>query len=318
MARPPLSTSMGRAVGRKILRTWGKLQIASGYQALWVDRLGPALAEPEPLWAQLPNRCRIPCDLSDHIQRWIWFYGLYEPIEAFLFMRLLCPGMNVVDVGANAGQYTILASTCIGPAGQVHSFEPVPTTYTRLALAVAENHLTNVFLHRAALWSEETTLYLGLPPGFSENRDTGGFSVRAGDDRKTQIEAPALTLDTYVARENLTHIDFIKMDIEGAEPQALAGALETLKRFRPLLLLEINPPILTESGSSVAELWNLIAPLGYRVWRIGLDPSESGPLTSPEQVSGCCNVFLHHDDLPHDVTADWTFKETLRWARSGY
>jgi FkbM family methyltransferase len=309
----------GRALGRSALRTWGRLDLAPGYLCQVVDLWGPSLAEGEPIIGSLPNGCRLDCDLRDFVQRWIWFHGTYEPIEAYLFTLLLRPGMTVIDAGANAGQYSLLAATSVGPTGSVHSFEPVPETFTRLQRAVTDNQLTNVHVNRAALWHEETTLSLAVPAGFSSANHTGAYSVvRKRDDSSVKVEAPALRLDTYVATQGLSRVDVIKMDIEGGEPAALAGARSTLERFQPLLLMEINAEVLEESGSSVAALWDEITRLNYRVWRVGASPEASGHVSHPSEIETCCNAVLHHAELPANVTAGWKTKTALRWARSGW
>lgn len=83
-------------------------------------------------------------------------------MDAFVFTHLLEEGMNVVDAGANVGQYTLLASPIVGLRGSVHSFEPVPATFSRLRQNVDLNRLTNVSLNRAALWNKIEELQLAL------------------------------------------------------------------------------------------------------------------------------------------------------------
>lgn len=312
------SSRFGRTLGRSALRAWGRLDKAPGYLCRIVDRFGPELAEPEPIIGSLPNGCRIGCDLRDHVQRWIWFHGTYEPIEAYLFTQLLKPGYTVIDAGANAGQYTLLAATAVGDSGSVHSFEPVPATFARLERAVIENCLKNVVINRVALWHEETTLHLGVPEGHTETSNAGTYSVRAGDDSVSQVEAPALRLDTYVAQKGLNRVDLIKMDIEGGEPAAIAGALQTLERFGPTILMEICPDLLTESGSSVEAFWNQLSGLGYRFWRVGLTLDQCKHITNPTEIGRGCNAILHQGELPPSVTSGWKPKAILRWARSGW
>ena len=89
-------------------------------------RCGPRLAETEFQRAVLPNGCSMHCDLRQHVDRHIYYLGAYEPVESYLFTRLLQPGMTVIDAGANIGQYTLLAATAVGSRGTVHCFEPVP------------------------------------------------------------------------------------------------------------------------------------------------------------------------------------------------
>src|SRR5205085_1504296 len=122
------------------------------------------------------------------VQRHIYFQGVYEPVEAYLFSRLAAPGMTVVDAGANVGQYTLIASARVGPSGAVHSFEPVPETYRVLAEHVAANRAANVVANRAACAS------LGYGPADLWDllvRDLGYSAWRAGNSAAEWVRVPA-------------------------------------------------------------------------------------------------------------------------------
>src|SRR5437016_14587639 len=115
------------------------------------------------------------CDGSEGIQQSISFFGVYEMPSAYLFAKLLRPGMTVVDAGANVGQYTLLAATGVGPTGDVHSFEPVPSVFDVLEANVAHNQLLNVRLNRAGLWCCQEQIALSHPKRPDQN--LRGFSA---------------------------------------------------------------------------------------------------------------------------------------------
>jgi hypothetical protein len=81
-----------------------------------VERLAPKLARAR-METRLPDGSMMRCDFSDIVQRQIYFGGLFEPIEAYLFLKMLGPGMTAFDVGANCGQYTLLAARAVGALG---------------------------------------------------------------------------------------------------------------------------------------------------------------------------------------------------------
>lgn len=304
-----------RSVGRSALRALGHTGVAPGLHYRVVERIVPHLAGTELLTARLPNGCRMGCDLRDHVQRFIWFYGAYEFIESYLFSQLVKPGMTVFDVGANVGQYTLLASTLVGPSGQVHSFEPVPRNFERLRIHVAENALTNVTLNQAAAWHEPARLSMALAADKADN--AGSFSVHAaGPGASEPIEVAAIRLDDYVAERAIDRVDAIKIDVEGSEPFALAGARQTLLRDRPILLMEVSPSMLERARSNAESLGDELSALGYRIWKIGLSPEASGPVADLTGFTQS-NALFHHDDLPPGVTGGWTLKSILRWARGG-
>jgi FkbM family methyltransferase len=287
---------------------------AQGYRYRIIESYGARLADDKLMLSSLPNGCRVKCDLRDQVQRQIWFYGAYEPIESYLFTQLLSPGMVVIDAGANVGQYSMLAATGVGPSGSVHSFEPIPSNFARLREHIDNNCLSNVFLSQCALWREETSLILGMPSRMINN--AGAYSVRAGYDPASLVEAQAISLDAYVAKQELSRVDLIKMDIEGAEPFALIGGLNLIEKFKPTILMEINQEALHGAGSSTAMLWETVSAMGYRVWRIGQSPETSGPVADLEGFTQS-NALLYQTELPASVKSGWSYGKALRWARSG-
>src|SRR5688572_5258274 len=132
-----------RGVVRSLLRVWSRFPKAPGYLYQAVERWGSRLAV-RPLECRLFNGARMTCDLRDHVQRQIYFFGAYEPIETYLFRLLLRPGMVVVDVGANVGLYTLIAAGEVGVRGEVHAFEPVPETFERLVDHVMVNGVADI------------------------------------------------------------------------------------------------------------------------------------------------------------------------------
>jgi len=299
-----------RDAGLFLANFWGLTGLFPGARYALTERLGGWLGHGRRLPRTLVNGCRMECDLAEHVQRHVYFWGLSEPVEAWLFLRLLHAGMTVVDGGANIGEYTLLASTAVGEAGTVHSFEPIPDNFNRLRGHVAVNGLHNVRMRQAALWDRTTTLTLGR----QEDRPGHGGAWSAGAQSATVESVPAVSLDDYVAQEGVERVDAIKLDIEGAEPNAVQGMLTTLERDRPVLLVELHET--ARAASTAAAVMQLVAPLGYRLWRIDKDePSRCGPV---EDVAGMApsNVILHARDLPKGL-ADWTPKEVLRWASSG-
>jgi len=299
------------AIARRALRAWGRTGRAPGYHCRVVEHLGRRLGGVGPLAATLPNGCVVRCDLADEVQRWIWFYGAYEPVESYLFTRLLRPGMTVVDAGANAGQYSLLASTAVGPSGRVLAFEPNPSAFRRLRSAVADNGLTNVETRPEALWGEPSTLRFGYPEGVAPGSNSGSY--RAGGAGGEP--ASAVRLDDVLSQSGDERVDLIKLDVEGAEPEALAGAWRTLALHRPTLLVELNHEALG-GPRAAAGLCDLLRGHGYACWAIRGDARSSGPEPNPASIARG-NVFFHHAPLPAEVTAGWTLKSALRWARGG-
>jgi FkbM family methyltransferase len=302
-----------KAFTLSLLKLWQRTGKAPGRYCQAVERWGPGLHPGRPLTARLPNGCRMTCDLRDHVSRFIYFHGLYEPIEAYLFVHLLAPGATVIDAGANIGQYTLLAATGVGPEGSVHSFEPVPDTFNLLSTHVGLNGLTNVRLNRQALWNEAGTVCLGLDGG--DDFNAGSYTI-GGGQAEAAVTAPAIPLDEYATARRLRRIDLIKMDIEGAEWFALQGMRATLRRDRPTILMELNRQAAQGLGYDTQDVWDFFKGIGYRAWAIGPSSEQSGPIESLPTL-GQQNLLFHDKDLPDAIRHGWTLKSILRWARGG-
>lgn len=309
---------MKRLVGaatRRLLRLWGHVGRKHGYFYQVMEAYGPRLATRQPLLATLPNGFHLECDLRDHVQRHIYFMGVYEPIEAHLFCRMIKIGWTVFDVGSNIGQYALLASPLVGESGAVHAFEPMPRNFERARHHLTLNQVRNVLLHRLAAWHEQTEVELGLATDMSDN--AGSYSVGAVVGSAVAPEkAQAIPLDDYVVERGIERVHLVKMDIEGAELNALRGFTKTLFRDRPLILMEVNRIACVRMDYEPAHLWRLLVEeLGYRAWRIGHSANEWVELFDPVGIEQA-NCLFTAGDLPPELTDTWTFRWCIRWASS--
>jgi FkbM family methyltransferase len=197
----------------------------------------------------------------------------------------------------------------------VHSFEPVPSTFARLQQHVAANLLDNVKINPMALWNEDSTVTLRLPR--EDVYNTGNWTVGATESQSTPVSAEAIALDRYAAHCGLPRIDVIKMDIQGAEPFALAGARKLLEDCHPTIMMEIHRPSLRALGSSPEMVWDQLSDLGYRAWRIRPSLKNSGATPNLDGVE-FENFFFHCADLPLEVTSGWQRRVPKQWACSGW
>jgi FkbM family methyltransferase len=136
------------------------------------------------------------------------------------------PGHVVVDVGAGIGGETQLFSERVGRAGRVLSVEANPSTYERLAARVRWNGLDNVTAVNCAIVDRAQPVYVENRPEVYE-RNTVSLERR---DRDFPVPVEGITLDELCAREGIDHVDFLKMNIEGAELLAIRGMASTIAR----------------------------------------------------------------------------------------
>ena len=199
--------------------------------------------------------------------------GGYEPIVTSLLRNWLRPGDTFLDIGANVGYFTLLGAACVGPGGQVHSFEPHPVTFASLQRNVRLNGFEHVWCNALAVSSTEQPVQLWHDP----ETDLGMASLSSHAGQFTNyIECPATTLDAYMTTRAIHQIRAMKMDIEGAEVLALHGARSLLASpQRPqLLIVEAIEAHLQSTGFTVdALVWEL-QDTGYEVLRLVGDRSE--------------------------------------------
>lgn len=178
---------------------------------------------------------RLVADPFDHLAEGVKRDGCYEPAVVRLFERVIRRGMVALDIGANVGHHTVMLSRLVGPTGRVHAFEPDPRTFVDLRTNVQANRGANVQIINSALAAEtgKAPLYRGTESMVSSLRPT----VHSGIDA-TSVAVD--TLDRWSATSQLSRIDFIKLDVEGAELAVLRGAEKTLRRWQPLLVTEVS------------------------------------------------------------------------------
>ena len=203
------------------------------------------LAESEMFsWAfvldRLPDIARIHARLADAESRAVFVGKVrahlsgnsgYIPVSGYLqyYHPLIQPEMNdvVCEGGASDGATTLGFAGSVGCKGHVHAFEPLPDGYSD----IAENTrgIANISVERSGLWSRAERLRLRL-------NGTGSTVTEAGGAGTVECEMTAL--DSFLADRNIG-CDYFKLDIEGAEPEALAGAVETIRGRRPKLAISI-------------------------------------------------------------------------------
>lgn len=197
-------------------------------------------------------------------------HGLWETWSTNACKALVQSGMTVLDVGANIGYYTMLFSRLVGPTGRVYAFEPMED-----ALAVLREHLVLNRIQNAA------GLLVALGDEDRAGEATFNYSwVGPGIDvAQSHNRAQFQRLDTVVRDLGIGRVDFVKVDTDGYERKFLAGAEDTLRRFRPAMIIEVcgytlrreagkppcSGPSAPEYGEEVLEMLRWVVGLGYEL-----------------------------------------------------
>ncbi|TVQ23459.1 MAG: FkbM family methyltransferase [Leptolyngbya sp. DLM2.Bin15] len=186
-----------------------------------------------------------------------------ETIQAF--RRVVQPGMDVIDVGANVGQMTLELAHLVGDQGRVVAVEPGPGNLRLLERHVQGNGMGDRVLMEAAACTDQPDQTITLNILGSDTDDIGsGFSVVDAAKLPNPHQLPThaypvstTTVDALVARYALTP-GFLKIDVEGAELQVLQGAQQTLKQYRPIVLVGFHPFAFEDAIAAGQALMNLL------------------------------------------------------------
>lgn len=212
----------------------------------------------------------------------------YDALQVEWLCSHLKPGDTVIDVGAHVGEYSVLIAALCGSAGQVVAFEPDP--YARAIFS--RNFELNPALKPAVLEAAaidrtggETVLY--SRQGNSQSSLARSAVEFRGDRLAEEICVDTTSLDDYIARNPLLSPACIKIDAEGAEIRILQGAKSVLKTSTRILC-ELHPYAWDELGSDFAELLDLVAESGRRMYDLD---TESG---YPQVEAKYCTVVIEH------------------------
>lgn len=206
---------------------------------------------------------------NSDLGRAFFISGTYEPNSLLVVKNALTENSVFFDIGANAGVFTLAASQWVGPKGLVVAFEPSAREYQLLEENVTLNQLSNVRLEKLAISNTNGSALLNIATQRHNGQNTlcREFAYE-GVDSGTAETVSIRTLDQYISEKEISRLDLIKLDIEGAEYNALLGAKNILTMLRPILIFEIVKSALQKNGIDIAEIEAFLDSLGYKTFSI--------------------------------------------------
>lgn len=170
-------------------------------------------------------------------------------------------GAVVLDIGASIGEYTVPLAHHVGPSGHVYAFEVLPVKFQLLEKNIRLNQLANVTPIHCALGQHSGELAVPF------RDELVNYSLASKADRTMTV--PAMSLDEFIEKYDLSSVALISMDAEGSEGAILKGGYRTLQRRKVrALCCEINPVLLELLDSSAAEVYALLKSAGYRIHKL--------------------------------------------------
>lgn len=184
---------------------------------------------------------------------------IYEENETNFIKDSINEGDIVIDIGANIGYYTLLFARLVGNTGKVYSFEPDPRNCLLLEKNIQINDYNNIVLEKKAISdkTEKSILYV--------TDDNAGSTMHKGNSTtKNEIDIDAITLDDYFKANSIAP-DFIKIDIEGYELNALKGMKMVLQSSNKIkIMIEYNPLTKKFFNSDPMDSLNFLGELDFK------------------------------------------------------
>jgi len=245
-----------------VRRTYGTLQqipmVGTGVRRL----VHTAMPVGTKLWIRVPEGLAkgLWMYVDPRFEHW-YMNGDHEPWIQELLKSELRPGDCYFDVGAHTGFFSLIASRIVGSSGRIVTFEPDPENAAVLKSNLARNGLTDVAVVEAAVWSSAGKLAFQRAAEAS-NRTQGQVATTTAEGPSC-VSVRAVCLDDLVYDEQRPVPHLVKMDVEGAEWEALQGARRLLAEARPKLLCEVH------DGAQMSPIREFLEALGYTAaeWR---------------------------------------------------
>lgn len=250
-------------------------------------------------------------DLSQVTERYTFFLGRWYdyPLQKLL-QKVLQPGDEVIDVGADIGLFALAVRRCVGESGKISVIEPNPRLNQGLQRHIELNHLENIHIYPVALSNFEGTASLY----FSEQQLSSGSLQKAINSDEESIGIQSIPVNVTIGDRLLPDAQprLIKLDIEGAEFLALQGLAKLVEQHLPLIIYEFIPTQAQHFDSSFLDLWNFAQNNAYRIFKVGFRQQSDAPDVRliPIEAADYCesgDLFLVHANDPAlpQIQTEW-------------
>lgn len=168
-------------------------------------------------------------------------FHVHEPLTTKLILQSLKKGMICIDIGSNIGYYAILESRVVGEEGKVIAIEPSPANFTYLKKNIDLQTISNIESYNIALSNNSGYINFLVDHKSNLSRVVENIETSSGGEI---IKVPAETLDSFLQNKSIGRLDFLRMDVEGHEFEIFQGMHETIRKFKPLIIMEFHKSVL--------------------------------------------------------------------------
>jgi FkbM family methyltransferase len=241
------------------------------------------------------------------ISRYIYYFGIWEPAITRWMSLLPLSGRTVVDVGAHFGWYSLLAARCVGPEGRVVSIEASPANLVNLRRNIALNQCYTIRCVHAAVWNKREDLSFFQGPASNAGASTVmaefvNLKTQDGGDRyEAATRVKAVPLAELLAPEEIATAGLVKIDVEGAEWEAVKGMLPLLGRFPEDIrfLIELTPGTSAARYGGVHELVRVFTSQGFTPYIVPNEYNAEFYFKDFDSIS--CGLTELHGDITHQI-----------------
>lgn len=246
--------------------------LATGKRSLWTRIIDPYCAwRSRKFVAPTVFGSEIAGDSMDIIQQYIYYFGVWEPQLTSWIQRRLSPGDTFIDVGANIGYFSLLASKLVGDSGSVVAIEASPKIFGALQNNLGLNKVRNVrSVNMAASDSQGVTHVF-----HGHECNSGLTSIFDGRDLELECQIESAPLSIILKPQEIENARLIKIDVEGAEWSVAIGMEKLFGSARADLeiIVEIDPIPLAKQGKRPEDLMKIFWEAGFHAYAIENDYS---------------------------------------------
>jgi FkbM family methyltransferase len=280
VAAPPLSRKAKAVLARRIA-PWtrhflGLIPSGRARELVWERVIDPRIYWREFDFASRTYfNAKVVGNTADIIQRTICYFGVWEPNLTAWIADRLNPGDLFLDIGANIGYFSLLASQIVGRSGRVVAIEPSPPTFGFLQRNLSLNRVRNVRAVNVAVSDREEELDLFLHSENDSGSATGvhKWASQQGFVRGSRVRA--LPLNSILESGEIEAARLIKIDVEGYEGHILPDLLQLLPRCRrdAEIIVEVTPSALAQEGRTSSQMLDGFISQGFHLYEIENDYS---------------------------------------------
>jgi FkbM family methyltransferase len=195
-----------------------------------------------------------------------YFEHDYELNNINFLNNYLTKGMTVIDVGAHLGALSMIMAEKVGPTGKIISFEPTPSTFLLLQKTVSINGQSAVVIPVRKAVSDKPGKAQFYVMGAEANNANSLSNNGDTQHKGVPVDIDLTSIDLVKKEYQLSAIDLVKIDAEGAELSVLKGAIEVIKKDKPKIILALHPASIIQFGDTLLGIWQFIEENGYSVY----------------------------------------------------